>query len=175
MRVAYSLKDIHNFLSQKYVKFDWDYEIYDRRGIKRRATIEDFTNDIYDTVSLVFIYRRDEYNLDVQVTNFSFVVYEDEPNIMGSGSTTKVRDNFTSEWVSFLLDRYGARYAKSLLRYSEIYKKQIKEDAEREIASYANKVQIKAKQRASHYENLAQKAKQFLSTTEVAEAEQEFK
>ena len=175
MKPIYNLEDIHDLLSKKYERYDWDYEIYDRMGKKRKATIEDFTDNITNIVTLAIMYKNDEYDLDVQVTNFSFVVYQDEPNIMGSGATTSVKNNFTSDWIKFLLDKYEGRYAKKLLQYSEKCKNRIKEDAEYDIAIYTNKVNDKAKRESAPYENLSRMAKQFLPLTDIVDIEQEIK
>lgn len=54
MKTAFTLKDIHDFLLERGYP-EWNYEVYDRRtGEKRKATIEDFTDEIYSTVELAF-------------------------------------------------------------------------------------------------------------------------
>jgi len=140
MKTIYTLNDIHAVLLKKYPKLEWNYEIYERvTGKKRQVTIEDFTENMFDTLALACTYKNDEYSLDVSVSYFQFLVYEDEPNIMGSGSTTRLRDNFTSDWIDLLLSEHGFDYATMLLDYSEKCKRQIHYKAVEEIGNYIKK------------------------------------
>ena len=177
MNSIYTLRDIHNLLAKKYPKYPrWTYDIYERTtGQRRSATIEDFTRNMFDTTALVFDYKGEEYSLDVAVSNFSFVVYEDEPNIMGSGSTTREKDDFSSDWIELLLDENEEKYAKMLLRYSERHKKKIQSEAEQKIANFTAKVEAEAKRASSRYEDLSQKAKWFLPITDIVEVESELR
>ena len=92
MKTYYTLKDIQTLLSQKYPNLKWNYEIYESRtGEKIQASIENFTENLKDTLKLACTYKDNEYPLDVSVSDFSFLVFEDEPNIMDSGSTIKLK------------------------------------------------------------------------------------
>ena len=174
MKAIYTLKNIHDLLLEKYPNVEWNYEIYERAtGKRRNAIIEDFSENMYDTLTLAFIHKNNEYSLDVAVSNFSFVVYEDEPNIMGSGSITRIKDVFTNDWTNLLLDEYEEKYAKILLRYSEKRKKQIKDNAEQKIANYAAEIKQKAYREASPYEDMSQKAKEILPITDIVNIEKE--
>ncbi len=120
MKTYYTLKDIQTLLLQKYPNLKWNYEIYESRtGEKIQASIENFTENLKDTLTLSCTYKDNEYPLDVSVSDFSFLVFEDEPNIMDSGSTTKLRNNFTNDWTSLLLEEYGCDYAKNLVNFCE--------------------------------------------------------
>ena len=173
MNTIYTLEDIQQFLSQKYSKFQWNYQIYDSKtGKKRQATLDDFTANTFHTLPLVIIYRDSEYSLDINISDFNFIIYEDEPNIMGSGSTQKVKDNFSDEWINFLLDKYEEFYAKNLLIYSETNKKRINDEMERKIEAYRFAIKEKAEKDLSPYESLSRKAKDFLSIGDIIEVQQ---
>lgn len=172
MEAIFTLNNIHDLLASKYVKgFEWNYQIYDRKnGKKKLATIEDF-EDSSRAVALVIDYKDDEYSLDVAVSDFSFMVFEDEPNIMGSGSTTHLRDNFTNDWITLLLNEHKDEYAKRLLRYSKNNIDRIKKNADEDIAEYINKVHEKVKKQSFHFEHLAEQAKQHLPLLDIVEIE----
>lgn len=163
MASIYTLKDIHALLTQKYQKLKWNYEIYESStGEKRQAEIKDFTENMRDTLALACTYKDDEYSLDVSVSDFAFLVYEDEPNIMGSGSIQRLRDNFTQDWTNLLLAEYGCDYANSLINYCEKRKKQINANAMQEITKQVQKIKARAELEALPYEKLIQKAKNVL-------------
>ena len=165
MKPIYTLNNIHDLLLKKYPNFEWSYEIYDRRtGDKKIAEIEDFSNNLFETLALVFMHNDDEYSLDVAVSNFNFMVYEDEPNIMDSGSVTRLRDNFTSEWVDLLLSEHGLTYANELISYCEKCKKQINDRAMDEIAKQVKIINARAELDALPYERLMQRARKVLPT-----------
>ena len=84
---------------------------------------------------------------------------------MGSGSTIRLRNNFTNDWTSLLLKKYGYDYAKQLVNYCEKRKKQINDNAMQEITKLAQKVKARAEQEALPYEQLIQKVKNILPTT----------
>ena len=170
MKTIYTLKDIQTFLSQKYPKLNWNYEIYNSKsGEKIQASIENFNENLCPTVALACTYKNNEFSLDVSVSNFSFLVYEDEPNIMDSGSTLRLKHNFTDDWTSLLFAELGHDYAKELISYCEKRKEQINDNAMQEITEYAQKIKAKAEIQSLPYEKLIQKANNALSYLDNAE------
>ena len=170
MKAIYTLKDIQTFLSQKYPKLNWNYEIYDSKsGEKIQASIENFNENLCRTVALAFTYKNNEFSLDVSVSNFSFLVYEEEPNIMDSGSTLRLKHNFTDDWISLLLAELGHDYAKELISYCKKRQEQINDNAMQEITEYAQKIKAKAEIPSLPYEKLIQKANNVLSSLDNAE------
>lgn len=170
MKAIYTLKDIQTFLSQKYPKLNWNYEIYDSKsGEKIQASIENFNENLCRTVALACTCKNNEFSLDVSVSNFSFLVYEEEPNIMDSGSTLRLKHNFTDDWISLLLAELGHDYAKELISYCKKRKEQINDNAMQEITEYAQKIKAKAEIQSLPYEKLIQKANNVLSSLDNAE------
>lgn len=170
MKAIYTLKDIQTFLSQKYPKLNWNYEIYDSKsGEKIQASIENFNENLCRTVALAFTYKNNEFSLDVSVSNFSFLVYEEEPNIMDSGSTLRLKHNFTDDWISLLLAELGHDYAKELISYCKKRQEQINDNAMQEITEYAQKIKAKAEIPSLPYEKLIQKANNVLSSLDNEE------
>lgn len=166
MKPNYTLKDVQTLLLQKFPKLNWNYEIYENRtGEKIRASIEDFIRHTQGTVGLACLYGNNEFPLYVSVSDFSFLVFEDETDVMGSGSTIRLRNNFTNDWTSLLLKKYGYDYAKQLVNYCEKCKKQINDNAMQEITKLVQKVKARAEQEALPYEQLIQKAKNILPTS----------
>ena len=173
MKTNYTLKDIQTLLLQKYPKLKWNYEIYESRtGNKIQASIENFTENMQDTLTLACTYKDNEYPLDVSVSDFAFLVYEDEPNIMGSGSTTRLRDDFTNDWTSLLLAEHGEDYAKKLINYCERRKKQINDNAMQEITKHVQKIKARTELELLPYEKLIQKAINVLPTSDFLEEKQ---
>lgn len=173
METVYTLKDIQTLLLQKYPKLNWNYEIYDRKsGEKVQASIETFNQNMQDALRLVCTYKDNEYPLDVSVSNFSFLVYEEEPNIMDSGSTMRLKNNFTNDWTSLLLAEHGNDYANKLIGYCEKCKKQINYNAMQEITQYTQKIKAKAELESLPFEKLIQKAKSVLPTSDFTEEKQ---
>lgn len=170
--IYYTLDNIQKLLSQEYPFFQWNYEISDRQtGNKREVKIEDFTNSLFYTVSLPVYYKNDEYSLDVAVSDFEFIIYEDEPNIMGSGSTYRVKDDFSNNWINLLLDEHKENYAKVLLTYSEKILKQIEDKAKEEISVFSKKIQEKANRNSLPFKNFSKLAKQYLPQEDISETE----
>ena len=170
MAQFYTLNNIYYILKKNYPSVNWEYEIYDRKtGIWRTADIKDFHENQHNTITLCCTYKDDYYSLDVNVSDFNFIVYEDKPNIMDSGSTTQIKDNFTDEWIDYLLRKHKEEYAKKLLAYSEKCKQKINERANEEIA----KIQEKAQRDSQPYNALSKKAKNILPAYDILTIESE--
>ena len=173
MKTYYTLKDIQTLLLQKYPNLKWNYEIYESRtGEKIQASIENFTENLKDTLTLSCTYKDNEYPLDVSVSDFSFLVFEDEPNIMDSGSSTKLRKKFTNDWTSLLLEEYGCDYAKNLVNFCEKRKERINNNAMQEITTYVEKIKARAELESLPYEKLIQKAKNVFQSSDFMEEKQ---
>ena len=175
MEDIFKLEDIHNFLLRCGYP-EWDYEVFDRQtGEIRRATIEDFTNNLYNSTELAFYVKKygDYCGLEVAISSFKFVTYNDTPNIMGSGSTRYEDKNFTEAWAEYLLNKYGADYAKILYNYSQIHKIKIKAQENREILTQVEEIKKKYKLKASPYENLSGLAEQYLDVSEIIKIQED--
>lgn len=175
MQTTFTLEDIRDFLKQQY-GIDWGFEVWDRKtGKKRRATIEDFDySGRYSTTELAFYYDKHgiDCNLEVYVTDFDFITYREESNIMGSGSTTYVDKNFIKDWIGFLSYTHEEKYAKTLLAHALYNKQRIKQEAEEKIEKFRLKTQQEAKGPYMYYRGLEQKAKSILTVGEILEVEQ---
>lgn len=171
MQTYYTLKDIQTLLLQKYPKLKWNYEIYDSRtGEKISASIKNFTENMQDTLTLACTYNvNNDYPLIISVSDFAFLVYEDETNILGSGSTRRLKYNLTNNWISLLLSEHGYGYAKKLICYCEKRKEQINHNATEEITKHIQKIKAKAKLETLPYEKLIQKASTVLQSSEFVE------
>ncbi len=171
METIYTLEDIKDLLMRKYA-LDWQYDVWDRQtGKKRSATLEDFDySGRYSTTELAFYDKyANDCNLTVSVSDFEFITYRDESNVMGSGSTTHVDKDFTKEWINQLLYTHGENYARRLLKYAENNKQRIKEEAEQKIEKYKLKVQAEVKGPYTYYRDLEQKAKSVLFLDNITE------
>jgi len=171
VKTIFTLEDIQDLLMRKYA-LDWQYDVWDRQtGEKRSAALEDFDySGRYNTTELAFY---DKYgidrNLEVYVSDFEFITYRDESNVMGSGSTTYVDKDFTKEWINLLLYAHGEKYAKRLLEYAENNQQRIKEEAGQKVEKYRLKVQAQAKGPYTYYRDLEQKAKSVLFFDNITE------
>ena len=175
MGTIYTLEDIRDFLKQKYA-IDWQCEVWDRRtGQKRSATLEDFDySGRYSSTELAYCDKRgNDYNLEVYATDFEFITYKDESNIMGSGSTTSVDKNFTKDWIGYLFYTHEEEYAKVLLAHALKNKQRIKQEAEEKIEKFRWKTQQEAKGPYTYYRDLELKAKSILTVGEIVEIEQQ--
>lgn len=88
---------------------------------------------------------------------------------MDSGSTLRLKHNFTDDWISLLLAELGHDYAKELISYCKKRKEQINDNAMQEITEYAQKIKTKAEIQSLPYEKLIQKANNVLSSLDNAE------
>lgn len=177
MKTAFTLKDIHDFLLERGYP-EWNYEVYDRKtGEKRKATLEDFDySGRYSTTDLAFTDKHgNDCNLEIYVTDFAFLTYRDEPNIMGSGSTTYDHKDFSNDWINFLLYTHEEEYAKKLLKYAEQNKQRIKKEAEDKIEKFRWKTQQEVKGPYMRYKDLESKAKMILTVGDIIEVEEELK
>lgn len=174
MEKVYTLEDIYDLLRRKYA-LTWHYEVWDRtNGERRQATIEDFDySGRYSTTDLAFYNKYgDICSLTVSVSDFEFITYRDESNVMGSGSTTYVDKDLSNEWINMLLYTHGDKYATRLLKFAQKNKQRIKDEVEQKIEKFRLKVQAEAKGPYTFYRELEQKAKSVLSVEEIAEIEQ---
>ena len=150
---VFTLKDISDFLLQRGCP-EWKYEVYDRKtGEKRKATIEDFDyTGRYSTTELAFVDKHgNDHVLTVYVSDFQFITYRDEPNVMGSGSTTYVHKDFTNAWIDYMLKVYGKEYASKLLNYSQKQRKYIEDELYKKVEAYKNKVYGQRKEELDKY------------------------
>ena len=172
METIYTLEDIRDFIKREF-PFDWNYDVWDKKtGQHRKATLEDFDySGIHSTTDLAFFKGKgeDAYSLEVHLSDFAFLTYRDEPNVMGSGSTTYLNRDLTKEWINLLLSTHGEKYAKRLLRYAKSNEQRIKEEAEQKVEKYRLKVQAEAKGPYTYYRDLEQKAKELLSHDDITE------
>ena len=112
--MIYNLRDIHDFLLQKGYP-EWNYEIYDKHSRnKKLAKTEDFTDKFgfFENVLLTFVNKHNfTIYLEVYITDFKFITFKSESNIMGSGLTTYTDNDFTHDWIDFLLSAHKEEYA----------------------------------------------------------------
>ena len=130
MNTSFTLEDICDFLKCRF-GWDWNYEVWDKKsGEKRKATLEDFDySGRFSTTELVILDKSENaYALDVYLSDFKFITYKDEPNVMGSGSTTYVHKDFTNLWIDYMLKVHGKEYASKLLSYSQKQRKNIEDE-----------------------------------------------
>lgn len=173
MGTIYTLEDIRDYLKQQFA-IDWQCEVWDRRtGQKRSATLEDFDySGRYSSTELAYCDKRgNDYNLEVYVTDFEFITYKDESNIMGSGSTTSFTNH--CDWVGYLFETHEEEYAKSLLAHALKNKQRIKQEAEEKIEKFRWKTQQEAKGPYMYYRDLELLAKSVLTIGEIVEIEQQ--
>ena len=171
MKTIYTLENIHDLLRRKYA-LTWNYEVWDRtNGERRQATLEDFDySGRYSTTDLAFYNKYgDICSLTVGVSDFDFITYRDESNVMGSGSTTYVDKDLSSEWINMLLYTHSDKYATRLLKFAQKNKQRIKDEVEQMIEKFRLKAQAEAKGPYTYYRDLEQKAKSALSLEDATE------
>ena len=169
MKVLFTLEDIHEFLRLRY-GLDWQYEVYDKiLGNKRQATIEDFDySGRYDTTELAFVNKHGvDCNFEVSVVDFAFFTFIDEPNVMGSGSTTSVDKDLSKFWIEYMLEAYGEVYANRLFKNCVKNKKRIEDEVAKKIDDYSKKVKQENRKEIKYYEALAEKAMEHMLDSDI--------
>ena len=170
MKTAFELKDVHDFLLEIGCP-EWNYEVYDKvTGEKRKATIEDFDyTGRYSTTELAFVDKHgNDCDLTVYVSDFQFITYRDEPNVMGSGSTTYLHKDFTNAWIDYMLKVHGKEYASKLLSYSQKQRKNIEDELYEKVEVYKKKIYGERKD-LEQYHQLSLKAYNFLTNSDVVD------
>lgn len=170
MKTAFTLEDIRNFLKCRF-GWNWNYEVWDKKsGEKRKATIEDFDyTGRYSTTELAFVDKYgNDCDLTVYVSDFQFITYRDEPNVMGSGSTTYVYKDFTNLWIDYMLKVHGKEYASKLLSYSQKQRKNIEDELYEKVEVYKKKIYGERKD-LEQYHQLSLKAYNFLTNSDVVD------
>ena len=116
--MIFNLNDIRHFLLEK--NYPWDMQVVDNEtGEKRLATMEDFNYSRTHTLTkLVFNYRFGEITKDMHITDFKFLTYDEESNIMGSGSNITLDEVFSKDWINFLLFKHKKEYDTQTKRLS---------------------------------------------------------
>ena len=170
MKTSCTLKDVHDFLLERGYP-EWNYEVYDKKtGERRRASILDFNySGVYSTTELAFTDRHgNDYNLEVFVSNFKFITYRDEPNVMGSGSTTYVHRDFSNLWIDYMLKVHGKEYASKLLSYAQKQRKDIEDELYQKVEAYKKKIYGERKD-LEEYHELSLKAYNFLTNSDAVD------
>lgn len=170
MKTAFELKDVHDFLLEIGCP-EWNYEVYDKgTGKKRKATIEDFYyTGRYSTTELAFVDKYgNDCDLRVYVSDFQFITYRDEPDVMGSGSTTYVYKDFTNLWIDYMLKVQGKEYASKLLSYSQKQRKDIEDELYTKVRAYEDKV-YGERPELEQYHKLSLKAYNFLTDSDTVD------
>lgn len=170
MKTVFTLLDIYDFLLETGLP-EWNYEVYDKvTGEKRKATIEDFDyTGRYSTTELAFTDKHgNDCDLTVYVSDFQFITYRDEPNQMGSGSTTYVHKDFTNSWIDYMLQVHGKEYASKLLSYSQRNRKEIEDELYEKVRAYEDKV-YGEREDLEQYHKLSMKAYNFLTNSDTVD------
>lgn len=171
MKTTYTFDDIRDFLKRKFA-LNWNYDLWDKKtGESRQATLEDFNySGMYSTTDLAIHDRcGNDYILTVYVSNFEFITYRDEPNIMGSGSTTYVNKDLSYQWIDYLLHKHGEEYAKILFKNSARNKKRIQNEMVEKINNYTQQVRNENRVELDHYEELKKKALTYLTDSDIVD------
>ena len=169
MNTSFTLEDICDFLKRKFA-LNWNYEVWDKKsGEKRQVTIEDFDySGMYSTTDLaIFDKSENSYALDVYLSDFKFITYKDEPNVMGSGSTTYVNKDLSYSWIDYLLHTHGEEYAKRLFKNSARKKKKIKEQMVEKINNYTQQVKNEYSVELEYCKALEEKALTYLTDSDI--------
>ncbi len=111
---TYNQNDIKELL-KKELKVEWNGLVYEGAN---KVPYEESKKDIN---SLVVEKNFNGYNLEMcfqsDISDFGFRVYQDEPEILGSGSNMVLKADLTDKWIDLLLKNHGAEYAKKALGY----------------------------------------------------------
>lgn len=167
----FTLEDIRDFLKRKFA-FDWQYHVWDKKtGERRQVTLEDFDySGRYSTTDLAFYDKcGNDYIITVYLSDFQFITYKDEPNIMGSGSTTYVHKDLSYQWIDYLLHRHGDEYARKLLNYSQQRRKQLEDELFQKVETYRDKVYNERKKELELYHELSLKAFNYKADSQIDE------
>lgn len=160
---SYNQNDIKEML-KKELKVDWNGLVYDGAD---KVPYED-SKDIHSlVVEKDFNGHSLEMTFDVDVSDFRFRVYQDEPEILGSGSNSVLKADLTDKWIDLLLKNHGFEYAKKALGYHNKKMDAIDKYVENEVEEFRKKTK---KSVASEYDKLAIL---YLKADAIIRAEQE--
>lgn len=111
---SYNQNDIKELLKNE-LKVDWNGLVYEGAD---KIPYDESKFDIRPlVVEKDFNGHSLEMGLDIDVSDFLFRVYQDEPEILGSGSNMVLRADLTDKWIDLLLRNHGSEYAKKVLSY----------------------------------------------------------
>ena len=97
----------------------------------------------------------------------AFFTFIDEPNVMGSGSTTSVDKDLSKFWIEYMLEAYGEVYANRLFKNCVKNKKRIEEEVAKKIDDYSRKVKQENRKEIKYYEALAEKAMEHMLDSDI--------
>lgn len=110
----YNQKDIKELLGNE-LKAEWNGQVYD--GFDK-VHFDEHKQSPYPLVVEQFCGGRSlETSISVDISDFIFHIYIDEPEILGSGSNMKMVADLSDKWIDLLLKNHGKNYAKKVLNY----------------------------------------------------------
>lgn len=168
--MIFNANDIKEFLlEQGYL--EWNGEVVDRStGNTRKATKNDFDySGINSSTSLAFTYRGNLEIKDLTITNFHFITYSYDSDVLGSGETQRVDKNLSQKWQKFLLKKYNEEYAKMLFDWCIENMAQIQEETNKRISEFSKEEKAKANKKINKYNEIALMAMANLSSKDLNE------
>lgn len=168
--MTFNFKDIRKFLLTKNFP-EWQNTVIDRKtGIERHATMEDFNySGLASTTTLTFTTKHGTITKDVHITDLKFVTYNDETNIMGSGSTQNIDKVYSQDWINFLLHSHTTEYAKKIFDWSTRKIANIQQETNEKIKQFSINQREQAKEKIELYNQIATNAMNYLEDKDIVD------
>ena len=118
--MIFTLNDIRKFLFEENYP-EWTMQVVDKKTDEERiATMEDFNySGINSSTTLVFTTKfGGTFTKKMQISDFKFLTYDEQSNIMGSGSSIFIDSDYSKRWIDFLLFEHKNEYAKTVFNWS---------------------------------------------------------
>ena len=168
--MIFNLNDIKEFLLEQ-CYLEWNGEVVDHStGITRKATKNDFDySRINSSTSLQFNFKGTDFVQDATITNFHFITYSYDSDVLGSGETQRVDKNLSQKWQKFLLKKYNEEYAKMLFDWCIENMAQIQDETSKRISDFTKEEKAKANKKINKYNEIALMAMANLSEKDLNE------
>ena len=167
--MIFTLNDIRKFLLEENYP-EWTMKVIDRQTDEERmATIEDFNYfGLNSSTTLVFPMKfGGTFTKKMQISDFKFLTYDEQSNIMGSGSSVYIDYDYSKRWIDFLLFQHGNEYAKSVFNWSTDKISLIQKITADKIKQFTEQETKKSRKSIDKYNTIAEKAMKYLSDEDM--------
>ena len=167
--MIFTLEDIRHFLLEENYP-EWTMKVLDGKTHEERiATMEDFNyTGLNSSTTLVFRTRfGGTFTKKMQVSDFKFLTYDEQSNIMGSGSSIFIDYEYTKRWIDFLLYKHKNEYAKAVFDWSTNKIASIEKEKTEKIKQFTQQETEKSKKKIDKYNKIAENAMKYLSDEDI--------
>ena len=161
--MTFNSNDINEFLVAAGYP-EWNGEVCDKEtGEKRLATKQDFNySGKNSSTTLAFNFHGNTEVKDMKITDFQFITYSYDSNIMESGETQRVDKDFSTQWIQFLLKNHGKVYAKQLFDWSISNMSKIEKTKKDAISQFIKQENEKYSHQLDYFNTLAEQSMKYL-------------